>query len=136
VEQESPAATYLLLLFLFLDQSSIPEMILHRGSSPQKRWGSDGEVTEVRAEDEGVDECLTKVIQGDFEFNNAVEKLLSFSFISCNKESNGLRNFSIHPLVQYCAVQRLPPSDVSRWRWQAILLVCHAFPRNRYIEPL
>ena len=37
VEQESPAATNLLLLFSFLDQASIPELMLHRGSSPQKR---------------------------------------------------------------------------------------------------
>ncbi|KZN89782.1 Protein SERAC1 [Penicillium chrysogenum] len=36
-EQESPAATNLLLLFSFLDQASIPELMLHRGSSPQKR---------------------------------------------------------------------------------------------------
>ncbi|KAJ5950462.1 uncharacterized protein N7479_008875 [Penicillium vulpinum] len=98
VEQESPAASSLLLLFSFLDPSSIPEMVLHRGSSPQKRWGENGEVTEVRAQDEGVDEYLTKIIQGDLEFDTAVEKLLSFSLISCNKEMNGLREFSIHPL--------------------------------------
>lgn len=91
VEQDSPAATYHLLPFSFLDQSSIPEMILPRGSSSQKRWASD--------ENEGVDECLTEVIQGNFIFDNAVEKLLSFSLVSCNKESNRLRNFSIHPLV-------------------------------------
>ncbi|KAJ5938432.1 hypothetical protein N7466_001566 [Penicillium verhagenii] len=39
VEQESPAATSLLLLFAFLEPSSIPEMILHRGTSPQRRGG-------------------------------------------------------------------------------------------------
>lgn len=136
VEKESPGATCLLLLFSFLESSSIPEVVLHRGSSPQKRWGKDGEVTEICAEDEGVDAGLARAIQGDLEFDTAVEKLLSFSLVSCNKESNGLRNFSIHPLVQYCATQRLSPSEVNRWRWQALLLVCHAFPRNRYIEPL
>ncbi|TPX20904.1 hypothetical protein DIZ76_016801 [Coccidioides immitis] len=136
VECEAPDAVYLLLLFSFLEPSSIPEMLLHRGSSPQKRWATNGEVEEIRAEDEGVDESLTRVIQGDLEFDLAVEKLLSFSLISCNKESDGLRNFSIHPLVQYCAVQRLSPSEVRRWRWQALLLVCHAFPRSRYIDPL
>nr|KMM72094.1 TPR repeat:NB-ARC [Coccidioides posadasii RMSCC 3488] len=112
VEHEAPDAVYLLLLFSFLEPSSISEMLLHRGSSPQKRWGRNGEVEEIRAEDEGVNENLTRVIQGDFEFDLAVEKLLSFSLISCNKESDGLRNFSIHPLVQYCAVQRLSPSEV------------------------
>lgn len=136
VEQESPDAVNLLLLFSFLEPSCIPELVLHRGSSPQKRWGSNGEVIETRAEDEGVENCLMNVIQGELEFDIAVEKLLSFSLISCNKESGGLRNFSIHPLVQYCAVQRLSPSELNRWRWQAILLICHAFPRNRYLEPL
>ncbi|KMU78015.1 TPR repeat-containing protein [Coccidioides immitis RMSCC 3703] len=99
VECEAPDAVYLLLLFSFLEPSSIPEMLLHRGSSPQKRWATNGEVEEIRAEDEGVDESLTRVIQGDLEFDLAVEKLLSFSLISCNKESDGLRNFSIHPRV-------------------------------------
>lgn len=132
----SPDAVNLLLLFSFLEPSCIPELVLHRGSSSQKRWGSNGEVIEIPAGDEGVEDCLTNVIQGDFEFDIAIQKLLSFSLISCNKESGGLRNFSIHPLVQYCAVQRLSPSEVNRWRWQALLLICHAFPRNRYLEPL
>lgn len=136
VEQDSPDATYLLLLFSFLEPASIPEILLHRGSSPQRRWGENGEVMDVLAEDEGVDERLTRVIKDDLRFDLAVEKLLSFSLISCNQDSNGLRNVSIHPLVQYCATQRLSPAKVKRWRWQALLLVCHAFPRNRYIEPL
>ncbi|EAW20720.1 LipA and NB-ARC domain protein [Aspergillus fischeri NRRL 181] len=135
VERESSGAASLLLLFSFLEPSSIPEMLLHRGSSPQRRWGEDGEMTEVDAEMEGVERQLIQVIQGDFEFDTAVEKLLSFSLISCNKESEGLRSFSIHPLVQYCAIKRLSPSDVRKWRWQALLLVCHAFPRNRFLEP-
>lgn len=135
VERESPDATCLLLLFSFLEPSSIPEAVLHRGSSPQKRWGVDGEVIEIRAEDEGVEECLIKLIQDDLGFDMAVEKLLSFSLISCTKETDGSRIFFIHPLVQYCAMQRSTPLEVNRWRWQALLLVCHAFPRNRYIEP-
>ncbi|KAK9578899.1 hypothetical protein V6Z98_005612 [Aspergillus fumigatus] len=135
VERESLGAASLLLLFSFLEPSSIPEMLLHRGSSPQRRWGEDGEMTVVDAEMEGVERQLIQVIQGDFEFDTAVEKLLSFSLISCNKESEGLRSFSIHPLVQYCAVKRLSPPDVRKWRCQALLLVCHAFPRNRFLEP-
>ncbi|EAS28259.3 uncharacterized protein CIMG_09463 [Coccidioides immitis RS] len=136
VERESPEAFHLLLLFSFLEPWSIPEMLLQRGSSPQKRWGTNGEVEEIRAEEEGVDVNLTRFIQDDFEFDTAMEKLLSFSLISCGRGSDGLRTFSIHPLVQYCAVQRLSPSETRRWRWQALLLVCHAFPRSRYIEPL
>lgn len=135
VEQDSSDARNLLLLFSFLDPSDIPEAVLHRGSSPQRRWGNSGEVVETRAEDEGVETCLTKIIQGDLEFDMAIEKFLSFSLISCNKESDGLRKFSIHPLIQYCVAQRLSPIEVNKWRWQALLLICHAFPRNKYLEP-
>ncbi|KAJ5537510.1 hypothetical protein N7513_007160 [Penicillium frequentans] len=136
VEKESPSAVDLLLLFSFLESTCIPELALHRGSSPQRRWASNGEVAQVCAEQEGVEDSLVKILQGDFEFDTAIEKLLSFSLISCNREIDGLRNFSIHPLVQYCALQRLSPAQIKRWRWQAILLICHAFPRNRYLESL
>lgn len=136
LEQESPDAIRILLLFSFLEPSTISEVILHRGTSSQKRWDEYGEVTEIRAEDEGVDARLSRVIQSDFDFDVAVEKLLAFSLISCNAGTNGFRNFSIHPLVQYCVMQRLSQSEVNSWRKQALLLICHAFPRNRYIEPL
>jgi hypothetical protein len=136
IERDSKDATSLLLLFCFLKPSAIPEAVLHRGSFPQKRWGTDGEVTEVPAEAEGLDSSLTQLIRNELEFDAAIEKLLSFSLISCNKETNGFRNFSIHPLVQYCAVQRISSLTAKNWRWQAILLICHAFQRNRYLEPL
>ncbi|EER25229.1 hypothetical protein CPC735_018330 [Coccidioides posadasii C735 delta SOWgp] len=60
VERESSKAFHLLLLFSFLEPWSIPEMLLRRGSSPQKRWGTNGEVEEIRAEEEGVDVNLTR----------------------------------------------------------------------------
>ncbi|RAK99392.1 LipA and NB-ARC domain protein [Aspergillus ibericus CBS 121593] len=136
LEQESPDAICVLFLFSFLEPATIPEVILHRGTSSQKRWNEYGEVTEIRAEDEGVDARLSRVIQSDFDFDVAVEKLLSFSLISCNVGPNGFRNFSIHPLVQYCVMQRMSQTELNSWRKQALLLICHAFPRNRYIEPL
>lgn len=136
IEHDSPNAASILLLFSFLEPSSIPEMLLHRGTSPQKRWNNDGEVMDVPAEKEGVDSSLIRAITDELEFDAAVERLLSFSLITCKKESTGRRVFSIHPLVQYCAAQRLSPAAVNKWRWQAILLVCHAFPRSRYIDPV
>jgi len=136
VENDSKDATTLLLLFCFLEPSAISEVLLHRGSTLQRRWHEDGEVTEVSAEVEGLDRHLTALIQNETEFDTAIEKLLSYSLISCNKEIDGLRSFSVHPLVQYCTRERVSPATANTWRWQAILLICHAFPRNRYIEPL
>lgn len=59
LEEESPDAVKLLLLLSFLEPSCIPELVLHRGSTPQRRWGSNGEVIEAQPEDEGVEKCLT-----------------------------------------------------------------------------
>jgi hypothetical protein len=66
VTQESVDASNILLLFSFLEGSSIPEVLLHRGTSPQNRWSEAGEAIEVTAEDEGVDGRLIRAIQGDF----------------------------------------------------------------------
>lgn len=135
VERESTDAADLLLLFSFLEPSSISETILYRGSSPRNRWSDDGYVDTVSAEDEGVDKRLAELIRDEIMFDAAMEKLFAFSLVTCNKETDGLRSFSIHPLVQYCATQRLPQSTLNRWRWQAIFLICHAFPRSHYLEP-
>ena len=46
VEQESRDATSLLMLFCFLEPSNIPEILLDRAYSPQKRWSCSGEMFE------------------------------------------------------------------------------------------
>ena len=135
IEHDPCRAADLLLLFSFLNPSRIEELILYRGVSPQKRWGEDGEVREVPAETEGVDCTLIELIRDEMKFDTAIEKLRSFSFISSKKDDNGLRVFSVHPLVQYCVVKRIESSVESVWTRQAVLMICHAFPRNRYLEP-
>lgn len=136
IEHDSKNARNLLLLFCFLEPSTISEAVLHRGCAPQKRWNENGEMTEVLAEAEGMDSSLTELIQNEMDFDAAIEKLGSFSFVSCTRDANGLRNFSVHPLVQYCAKQRISPATANMWRWQATLLICHAFPRDQYLESL
>ncbi|KAF8426994.1 hypothetical protein EV426DRAFT_636094 [Tirmania nivea] len=136
IEHDSEDAMDLLLLFSFFEPSVISEAVLHRGSTPRYRWDEKGEVTEVQAEVNGVAGSLVRLIQDEMAFDAAIEKLRSVSFVSCNSETNGMRNFSVHPLVQECAVLRTPSPVANKWRWQAILLICHAFPRNRYLEPL
>lgn len=99
IESESKGAVDLLLLFSFLEPLAIAEAVLCRGTSPQKRWDKNGEATEVPAEAEGIDRNLAKLIQNEMEFDAAIEKLLSVSLVSCNQETNGSRNFLVHPLV-------------------------------------
>lgn len=135
IEHDPCRAADLLLLFSFLSPSRIEELVLYRGVSPQKRWGMDGEVSEVPADAEGIKYALIELIRNEMKFDTAIEKLRSFSFISSQKDNNGLRIFSVHPLLQYCVAQRVDSSVAKSWNRQAILLICHAFPRNRYLEP-
>ena len=136
VERESKEASSLLLLFCFLDASNIAEIMLDRACSPQKRWDRAGERSEVGPMDAGVSREIVASLKDEIVFDDAVETLLSFSLIHHNNNLNGLRNFSIHPLVQYCAAQRVIPKVQDQWRLQAIAVVCQAFPQTRYLDPL
>lgn len=135
-ERDSKVASEFLLLLCFLDNVEIPEKMLLRGCSPQPRWSTEGESIYVSAEDEGVDSSLVALIKDEFAFDEVIDKLLSFSLINTHIDNDGSRKFSLHPLVQYCASQRSTPEVQEKWMLQAICLVCHAFPRNKFLEPL
>jgi len=137
VEKSSEDARRLMLLFCYLDTADIREATLDRACTSQKRWSHDGEVTEVAPSASGVDEDLICMVLDEVRFDDAIEVLGSFSLIYINEdEQTGLRKFSIHPMVQYCALQRVAPDVQSYWRAQAIALICHAFPRDEVLEPL
>lgn len=136
VERDSKDASDLLLLFCFLEASGISETMLYRGCSPQKRWDRQGEMAEVAPTDAGLDGGLVALIRNEMDFDAAVDKLLSFSLVRRNNDVNESRSFSVHPLVQHCASQRVPQAVQKKWKLQALLLICHAFPQSKYLEPL
>ena len=136
VEIEFPRASDLLQLFCSLDASDIPELLLARGSSSQNRWGQNGEIFKLDAPEAGLDHELVELITNEETFDAAIDKLQSFSLIQGRIDDRGSRSFSVHPLVQHCAVQRMSPDSCSKWRLQAILLVCQAFPHDQHLESL
>jgi hypothetical protein len=68
------------------------------------------------------------------QLDHAIEQLLAFSLIERTNSIDERRAFSVHPLVQHCASNRVPLKVREKWRAQAILLVAHAFPFNVYID--
>jgi hypothetical protein len=134
VEKELPEAARLLMLFCFMDAVAITDNMLLRGCTKQNRWNNQGEIEEVSAEVEGVDPYIIRVITDEVFYDNAVEKLMTFSLIMRNNDYNEIRSVSLHPLVQSTASLRLSQAERNKWRSQAMLLVCHSFPRNQYIE--
>jgi len=135
VELESDIAKRLLLLCCFIDPADISELLLLRGCTAQRRWSAEGEKVDVQPDDSLRDKVLVETISNEIAFDAAVEKLLSFSLFRRNNDINETRSFSVHPLVQFAAAQRLTVEEQDTWRLQAILLVSHAFPRSEDLEP-
>ena len=136
VERDSPRASDLMQLFCFLDTSGISEDLLARGCSPQKRWNQNGDIFKLEAEQVGLDHDLVENVTNEEAFDAAIDRLQSFSLIQGAIDDRGSRSFSLHPLVQHCIVQRMSSESITKWRLQAIRLVCHAFPHDQYLEPL
>lgn len=108
VERESQDAYHLLLIFCYLDAANITEAMLDRACTPQKRWDQDGEVFEESPAHSGVDKEFIRLVKDELRLDDAVEALRSFSLIYVDHDNEiGLRKFSIHPLIQYCASQRV-----------------------------
>ncbi|KAL8823071.1 MAG: hypothetical protein Q9191_006208 [Dirinaria sp. TL-2023a] len=136
VERDSRDARILLLLFCYLEPADIPEAMLDRACTSQKRWDHRGEILEESPVSSGIDEEFVQLVKNELKFDDAIEVLQSFSLIYVNQDQKtGLRKFSIHPLVQYCASQRVSVEFREYWRLQAIALICHAFPRDDILEP-
>lgn len=137
LQQDALAATGLLHLLSFFDGSNIPESILRRGTSPQNRFSSDGEIEPVTAEAAGVDPGIVALIQDDIAFDAAIKTLLSHALVLINTDTNGSRSFSVHSSVQQSALQNQLEMEPlkQKWKQQAMLLICHAFPRGSLLDP-
>lgn len=134
LEKDSSKASHLLMLFSFLEAGAISESVLRRGSSNKKIWGRSGEITELSPKEAGLDPGLVDLVNDEMQFDHAIQQLLAFSLIQRNNTGTESRVFSVHPLVQQCASNRVPSSVRQKWQAQAILLVAHAFPFNVYID--
>ncbi|KAI9889407.1 MAG: hypothetical protein M1814_005343 [Vezdaea aestivalis] len=134
VESESMNASKLLLVLCFLDPAMISENLLLRSCTPQQRWSHSGEVIEISAEDAGVDSQIIQLVTNEILLDEAIERLLSFSLVQRNVDTKKMRSLSVHPLVQFSALQRVNKSEQEGLRCQAILMVSHAFPEDSYLD--
>lgn len=135
LESEMPTASNLLSLFCFMEPGNITESLLSRAFSPRRQWESTGEISMQDPRESGLRPDLIDLFADELAFDQAIDTLLSLSLIDQKKTVDGLRQFSIHPLVQTCASKRMVQSMQNSWRLQAILTICLAFPVHQYLEP-
>lgn len=95
IEHDMRAAFDLLLLLCSLGNGDITENTLRY--TPAKEAPS------------GV-KSIAPLLQDSRSFNEAVEKLLSFSLISVGTAADGTRSFSIHALVRHVVLRRVSAS--------------------------
>ena len=121
------------MLFYFLDAAITDNMLL-RGCTGQNLWSACGENKQLTAISVSIDPYIVNLITDEVGYDDAVEKLLASSLIRRNNDYNEVRSVSLHPLVQSTATLQVSLADQNKWRTQAILVVCHAFPRDQFIE--
>jgi len=118
-------------MLCFLGGADVPEIMLSRANSPHKSWGSTGEMEEVTAFEAGL---RIDLLANAAEMNSAIYCLTSYAFITTKEGAFQKRGFSIDSHLQSYLVQSTPNPDA--WKCQALILVCHTFPRDRDLEPL
>ncbi len=121
----------LLRILCFLGGADIPEIMLSRASSPHKSWGVTGEIEEVTLFGAGF---YIDLLADAAETNNTIHSLASHALITKTEGSFQKRGFSVDKKLQLYVVQSTPNPD--EWKRDALILVCHTFPRDRDSEPL
>jgi hypothetical protein len=121
-EVESLASRNFLKLLCCLGGVDIPLSMLFRACDARKAWSIDGEIEEIFESD-----LLIGNLDRDTEMLKAIECLTSYELVKSNGES-----LSITPEMQLYSRELMSSWDV--WRLQAVILVCHTFPRSRDLE--
>lgn len=75
-----------------------------RDVTPQRGWGSHGEVCITTAKGARVDRELVSLVTDEIAFYQAINKLLLISLIQTHAtDTNRSRSFSVRPLLQHSA---------------------------------
>jgi hypothetical protein len=128
IERESPVVAEFFLLLCQFGPGGIPEALLKKGCTPQSVFGQDGELMTLSPEEDLVPESMITLLGDYFMFDEALEKLQSFSLIQQGSGADGSKQLSLHPLIQFCGMTR-NSKDAQRKSFEdAVCITNHAFP--------
>jgi hypothetical protein len=128
MEGESPVVAEFFLLLCEFGPGGIPVALLKKGCTPQPVFGQDGELMTLAPEEDLVPESMITLLGDDFMFDEALEKLQSFSLIQRSSCPDGSKQLSLHPLVQFCAITRASEGAQKKSFEDAVCITSHAFP--------
>ncbi|KAH8693287.1 hypothetical protein BGW36DRAFT_362808 [Talaromyces proteolyticus] len=130
LEQLDDSTTILAYALTYLDgDAGIPRSILARAGRSLRTWGSNGEPATVTPEEAGIEPTLSALLSSPEQLQTAINRLKDSGLVDMDGDGGVLwmhagTRARCKLLLQY----------PNRWMVQAILLVCHAFPRDRYLE--
>lgn len=116
----------LLQLCCFFGDASIPTSLLHRGSTPRRRWNEFGEVVECTPAEAGIHPIVLDFLADDVFPSQAFEVLVSNSQIHWLSEAS---MFTVNESIKRQTVDRMDEGVREVWTRQALLFVAHASPR-------
>jgi len=129
---DSDDSSLLLVLLCFLDVFVIQKDVLIRGGTPHKRWNKHGEIDEISPSESGINEHLIEICSDEGRLNAALEILVTASLLHANPD---FQELSMTLYTRDRIIARLPDNAKICWKYQALLLVCHGFPRDQHLEP-
>jgi len=125
-------ASLLLVLLCSLDVSTIAKTVLRRAGTPRKCWNELGEVEEVLPSQSGLNPSLLAIICSEVKLDEAISALVTTSVLHVDANSGDL---SLPVQTRDSILGRPDNGTQTYWRSQALLLICHGFPRDKYLEP-
>lgn len=123
-DNEPPEVSELLTLLCCLGGLDVPVRMLSRANAPRIVWGSDGEKEGQFERNLKIGDLASAVSAG-----KPVEPLVNYGLIVRKGTGGGDETLSVEPSILKSA-QKLMQSW-TYWREQAMILVCHTFPRGR-----
>jgi hypothetical protein len=121
---EPPEVSDLLTLLCCLGGVDVSVRMLLRANAPRIVWGSDGEMEGRFERDLKVGDLASAVSAGE-----PVKSLVSYGLVVRKGIGRGEETLSVAASILESA-EKLTPSWAD-WREQAMILVCHTFPRGR-----
>ncbi len=124
---EKPEIVVFLKLLCFLGGVDVPLSMLWRAKSPRKVWGRNGEIEDIVETELQVDPPEDKT-----EIDHFARQLSHWGVLEMKKGEGEEQLFTIDPALQIYVQHFMPNTE--DWKLQALILVCHTFPRDRDLE--
>lgn len=125
---QSNDAGLLLSVLTFFDPAGVSISVLEEGYWPQNRWDEDGNIQAIQPTSVGLNWLLVSLISDQTRFQQAIDCLCASSMLKIEQKQQSI---SVQADIYLQVQESMEAERQVYWKNQALLLICHAFPRDR-----